>query len=187
MQFFVPLSTSRSASDTPPRVCSPIALAPSSSVFTFARHEIDAAIAPKPSIWYSRFDTLSARASTSCVRFVFRLQVLVFINTKKNADMLGRQLEQAGFSAVVLHGGKTQASIYASSPLSLKPLVISVRPSSRPTFCGGPVSNDFPCLAFCMAPCPPGRLHVFLFVAHRFLALSRKEEKCPANGLCVFF
>ncbi|CAM9802029.1 unnamed protein product [Ascophyllum nodosum] len=35
-------------------------------------------------------------------------RVLVFINTKKSADMLGRQLEQAGFSAVVLHGGKTQ-------------------------------------------------------------------------------
>ncbi|CAM9318730.1 unnamed protein product [Scytosiphon promiscuus] len=35
-------------------------------------------------------------------------RVLVFINTKKNADMLGRQLEQAGFSTVVLHGGKTQ-------------------------------------------------------------------------------
>ncbi|CAM9400317.1 unnamed protein product [Pylaiella littoralis] len=38
-------------------------------------------------------------------------RVLVFINTKKNADMLGRQLEQAGFSAGVLHGGKTQARI----------------------------------------------------------------------------
>ena len=36
-------------------------------------------------------------------------QVLVFINTKKNADMLGRQLEQAGFPSGVLHGGKTQA------------------------------------------------------------------------------
>lgn len=33
----------------------------------------------------------------------------MFINTKKNADMLGRQLEQAGFPAGVLHGGKTQA------------------------------------------------------------------------------
>lgn len=32
----------------------------------------------------------------------------MFINTKKNADMLGRQLEQAGFSTGVLHGGKTQ-------------------------------------------------------------------------------
>lgn len=35
-------------------------------------------------------------------------RVLVFINTKKNADMLGRQLEQAGFKTGVLHGGKTQ-------------------------------------------------------------------------------
>lgn len=46
-----------------------------------------------------------------CFRCVWSMQVLVFINTKKNADMLGRQLEQAGFSAGVLHGGKTQARI----------------------------------------------------------------------------
>jgi ATP-dependent RNA helicase DDX23/PRP28 len=37
-------------------------------------------------------------------------KALVFVNTKKTADILGRQLEQSGFasSVGVLHGGKSQ-------------------------------------------------------------------------------
>jgi ATP-dependent RNA helicase DDX23/PRP28 len=33
---------------------------------------------------------------------------IIFVNTKKTADILGRQLEQSGFLTGVLHGGKTQ-------------------------------------------------------------------------------
>jgi superfamily II DNA/RNA helicase len=37
-------------------------------------------------------------------------KALVFVNTKKTADILGRQLEQSGFASAVgvLHGGKSQ-------------------------------------------------------------------------------
>jgi ATP-dependent RNA helicase DDX23/PRP28 len=33
---------------------------------------------------------------------------IIFVNTKKNADSLSRQLDKAGYRVTTLHGGKTQ-------------------------------------------------------------------------------
>ena len=33
---------------------------------------------------------------------------MVFVNTKKSADSLARQLDKAGYRVTTLHGGKTQ-------------------------------------------------------------------------------
>ena len=33
---------------------------------------------------------------------------IIFVNTKKNADTLSRQLDKNGYRVTTLHGGKTQ-------------------------------------------------------------------------------
>ncbi len=40
---------------------------------------------------------------------------IVFVNTKKTSDILGRSLEQQGYDVGILHGGKTQEQVGCSS------------------------------------------------------------------------
>lgn len=95
---------SRVVVDAPPRApCVSLLLSPAAAA---AAADSDSAAAAASSDYDAGADAVNDR-----IRFRVR-QVLVFINTKKNADMLGRQLEQAGFPAGVLHGGKTQASFF---------------------------------------------------------------------------